>query len=37
LREDNTYGFTDENVTGDKSETFNREMYAQMASRVLTS
>lgn len=35
--EGNAYGFTDENVMGDKSETFNREMYAQMASRVLTS
>jgi hypothetical protein len=33
----NAYGFTDENVMGERSETFNREMYAQMASRVLTS
>jgi hypothetical protein len=37
LKEGNAYGFTDENVTGDKSEAFNREIYAQMASRVLTS
>ena len=37
LKEDNAYGFTDENVMGERSETFNREMYAQMASRVLTS
>ena len=35
--EGNAYGFTDENVMGERSETFNREMYAQMASRVLTS
>lgn len=37
LAQGNAYGFTDENVMGEKSETFNREMYAQMASRVLTS
>lgn len=37
LAQDNAYGFTDENVMGEKSETFNREMYAHMASRVLTS
>ena len=29
--EGNVYGFTDENVMGEISETFNREMYAQMA------
>lgn len=37
LAQGNAYGFTDENVMGEKSETFNREMYAHMASRVLTS